>query len=528
MRRRQDWTWAVILTTVGALAWPGQPEPAQAATPAVGYADALYVGGLTSPTGIAFLPDGRLIVIEKDGGVRVAESPPVASSAAPAGSIGVCTDSEMGLLGVAVDPDFTSNGRLFFYRTENVGGCASATGRSNQVVTATFAGGQIGPLTTLLTGIRTNGGNHDGGTLRVGPDGKLYVSVGDTGIGDGGAPGSSTNPFAGDLAALEGKILRLNLDGSIPSNNPFVGQVGARGEIFAYGLRNPFRMGFDPLSGRLWAGDVGQETIEELDVIEPGVDYGWPQCEGTLPMGCPAIGATGAPVHQYDRSGMNASITGGAFAVGGAQLGRYFFGDFVFGAIWVLDVNPARTGVTGSATPVVTGAAGPADFAFGPDGALYYVAFSAGEVRRVTHADFGTSTTTTSTTSTTSTTGATVSSTTTTLAPVCSTTPTHACVLAALDTLAGTIGQLGDLGPLDDKLLAGIGAARTRVVAAAGTTAAGASHRDLKRALGRLGAVTQLLNGSRARREIPAPTRRTLADDVATVRALLQTLRAAS
>src|SRR6185369_17556674 len=114
-----------------------------------------------------------------------------------------------------------------------------------------------GSLTVLVTGIRTDNGNHDGGVVRIGPDGKLYVGVGDSGNGDNqGGPGSSTNPYAQDLSSLNGKILRVNLDGTIPSDNPFFNQVGKRGEIFAYGFRNPFRFAFDPTTGSLWLADV--------------------------------------------------------------------------------------------------------------------------------------------------------------------------------------------------------------------------------------------------------------------------------
>src|SRR5215510_9979784 len=155
----------------------------------------------------------------------------------------------MGLLGVAVDPDFVRTGFVYLYRSQaGAGGCETSTGRFNQVVRGTMAGGSVGPssLTVLLDGIRTDHGNHDGGVLRIGPDRKLYVGVGDTGLGDSQGPGFSTNPYAQDLSSLNGKILRLNLDGSVPADNPFVGTAGARGEVWAYGFRNPFRMSFDP------------------------------------------------------------------------------------------------------------------------------------------------------------------------------------------------------------------------------------------------------------------------------------------
>jgi glucose/arabinose dehydrogenase len=517
VKSARDWTRIVIGATL-AVASAAASLPALAGTPEPGYSDVLYVGGLAAPTAIAFLPDGRLLIVEKGGGVRLAASPPVAQAAADAGSIGVCTDSEMGLLGVAIDPDFATNGKVFFYRTEDVGGCLSASGRSNEIVTTTLTNGQIGALDPLLTGIRTDGGNHDGGCLRIGPDGKLYASVGDTGINDGGPPGASTNPYAQSLAALEGKILRLERDGSVPSDNPFVGQAGARPEIFAYGLRNPFRMGFDPIGGRLWAADVGQSTIEEVDVIVAGGNYGWPQCEGTLPApACPDVGEPGAPVYEYDRSGQNASITGGAFAVGGAQAGRYFFGDYVFGTIWVLDVNPTRDGVVGAETLVVSNAGGPVDFVFGPDGALYYVSLNAGEVRRVGHAGFGT-TTTTSTSSTLA------SSTTTTSLPVqCDVAPTYPCALAAIDDVAAQVAGLGDVSAFGSKLRDLTADARAEVLVASADAAQ--ARKALRRALVRLRKVKQRLQGKGGRRRIAPETRAALVEAVSRATVLVRALR---
>src|SRR5262249_6402701 len=148
-----------------------------------------------------------------------------------------------------------------------------------------------------------------------------------------GGPGNSTNPYAQDPNELNGKILRIGLDGSIPADNPFYGQAGKRGEIYAYGFRNPFRMSFDPVSGRLWVGDVGQSTREEIDRVTAGGNASWPYCEGTLPAQCTHPGDV-VPVYDYDHNGGNASVTGGAFAVGGALAGTYYFGDYVLSTIW--------------------------------------------------------------------------------------------------------------------------------------------------------------------------------------------------
>ncbi|MEW6269823.1 MAG: PQQ-dependent sugar dehydrogenase [Thermodesulfobacteriota bacterium] len=360
---------------------------AHAGTPAPGFTDTPVATGLTAPTAVAFLPDGRLLVTEKGGALKLVDGG-VASTLV---TIPVCTGSEMGLLGIALDPDFASNGFVYLYRTKPAaGGCGSATGRFNQVVRVTMAGDaiDIGSLAELLTGIRTDFGNHDGGALRIGPDGKLYVGVGDTGRGDNqGGPGSSTNPYAQDLGALEGKILRLELDGSPPADNPFVGQVGVREEIFAYGFRNPFRFGFDPLSDALWVGDVGDLTIEEIAIVGPGDNHSWPYCEGTLPAGCAQPGDV-APIFTYPHSGgasLGTSITGGAFAGGsfGGRENDYFFGDYTGNAIYHADVTPARDDLGGTPTTFVSAAGGPVDVVFGPDGALYYVAIISGHVRRV-------------------------------------------------------------------------------------------------------------------------------------------------
>lgn len=361
--------------------------PALAATPVAGFTDTPVVSGLSAPTAVAFLPDGRMLVTQKAGALRLVE----AGVATTLVTIPVCAGSEMGLLGIAIDPAFAQNGFIYLYRTKpGPSGCGSSVGRFNQVVRVTMAGGAIDPdsLVELLSEIRTDNGNHDGGGLRIGPDGKLYVGVGDTGRGDNqGGPGSSTNPYAQDLEALEGKMLRLELDGSAPADNPFVGEPGAREEIFAYGFRNPFRFGFDPLTGRLWVGDVGDLTIEEIAIVGAGENHSWPYCEGHLPAGCQEPGDV-APIFTYPHSGpssLGRSVTGGAFA--GASFGGrehdYFFGDFTGNAIYHAVPNAARDGLLGAPTTFVSNAGGPVDVVFGPDGALYYVAINLGEVHRV-------------------------------------------------------------------------------------------------------------------------------------------------
>ena len=364
---------------------------ARAGTPPPGFTDTAVATGLSLPTAFAFLPDGRMLMTEKAGALRLVDGGVVTTLI----TISVCGGSEMGLLGIAIDPNFGANGFVYLYRTNPApGGCGSAVDRFNQVVRVTMAlDDTIDPLslTVLLTGIRTDNGNHNGGGLRIGPDGKLYVGVGDTGLGDNqGGPGSSTNPYSQDLGALEGKVLRLELSGLPAAGNPFIGVGGAREEIFALGFRNPFRFGFDVLTGALWLGDVGDLTIEELDIVVAAGDYAWPHCEGTQPPAC-QMGGDIDPIFTYPHTGgssLGSSITGGAFgeAGSGSLQGDYFFADFIARVVYRATPNLARDDI-GAPAAFVTDAGnvfgGPVDLRFGPDGALYYLTFSPGEVRRV-------------------------------------------------------------------------------------------------------------------------------------------------
>ena len=371
-------------------------QPVRAGTPEPGFSDTFYAGGLSQPTALAFLPDGRLLITQKSGELLLLDS----GSTSTLVTIPVCTDSEMGLLGIVLDPAFGSNGFIYLYRThQGSSPPCGGSGRVNEVVRVTMGPGDtvsLGSLTVLLTGMRTDNGNHDGGVLRMGPDSKLYAGVGDTGLGDNqGGPGSSTNPYAQDLNELEGKILRLNLDGTAPADNPFFGQVGKRGEIFGYGFRNPFRMSFDDMTGMLWVGDVGDLTVEEIDIMTSGGNYSWPRCEGNLqgPPNAPTpcvVGTDVAPIFTYLHSGpssLGTCLIGGSFAGAafGALSGNYVFGDCTSSNVYLATVNGTRDGFTGSPMLVSSNAGVPADFVPGPDGAIYYSAegSSPGQVRRL-------------------------------------------------------------------------------------------------------------------------------------------------
>lgn len=387
MRERRRATARVVARTVALAAalLAALPVPVAALTTRDGVTATVVVEGLSAPTAAAFLPDGRLVILEKGGDVRL-WTPDGGLRAEPMGSFPVCTASEMGLLGVAVDPDFAVNRRLFFYLTNPPGGdptrCGegSEAGRRNRVVRATLNEDGLGVAETLLDDLRTDGGNHDGGGLVIGPDGFLYVGVGDTGRGDFGAPGASTNPYARDRQAPEGKILRLTRDGAAAPGNPFAGEGGAAELVYALGLRNPFRFTIDAETGLLWVADVGQNTFEEIDVVRAGDDLGWPRCEGREPTSqCP--GGTVPPVFVYAHGSDDASVTGGPF-----WDGEYVFGDFVLGRVWTAPLDAARTGFAAEPEVLARDVGGPVDFIVGPDGALWMVAFQRGEIVRLARA----------------------------------------------------------------------------------------------------------------------------------------------
>ena len=188
-------------------------------------------------------------------------------------------------------------------------------------------------------------GNHNGGAIRFGPDGFLYLSLGDG--------GSANDPLGSgqDRSTLLGSIIRIDVSQSspderyrIPPTNPFVGTPNARAEIFAYGLRNPWRMSFDPETGRLWAGDVGQDRVEEIDLITAGGNYGWNRLEGDECFqsdGCGRAGTT-SPIATYTHAGGNCSVTGGVVYRGDRVqtiANSYLYADFCSGRVWAINAD---------------------------------------------------------------------------------------------------------------------------------------------------------------------------------------------
>ena len=243
---------------------------------------------------------------------------------------------EEGLLGLAFDPQYADNGHLYVYYS------ASSPRRSVVSRFSVSADGRADPGSErVLLEVAQPFANHNGGQIAFGPDGYLYIA-----LGDGGSRGDPQENGQ-DLGTLLGSILRIDVSTvdstgayAVPSDNPFVGHSGARPEIWAYGLRNPWRFSFDRATGDLWTADVGQNRFEEVDIIRPGLNYGWNIMEGVhcfKPSECDRTGLE-MPVAEYGRED-GCSVTGG-YVYRGSSLpslyGAYVYGDYCSGRIWAL------------------------------------------------------------------------------------------------------------------------------------------------------------------------------------------------
>ncbi|MEX0288604.1 MAG: sorbosone dehydrogenase family protein [Flavobacteriaceae bacterium] len=286
----------------------------------------------------------RIFVVEQKGVINTFSNEPDVRSATVFLDIEnmVFDDaSEMGLLGLAFHPNFSSNGYFYVYYNPS----ATASRISRFEVSAGNSNMASVSSEEIILEFSQPFTNHNGGQLAFGPDGFLYISSGDG--GDGGDPFEN----AQDLGTLLGAILRIDVNNTegglnyaIPSDNPFVNQAGARDEIFAYGLRNPWRMSFDTTTGLLWTADVGQGRWEEIDVIENGNNYGWDileanQCFGVN--GCDDTNLT-PPWFEYNHDNDDKSVTGG-YVYRGSEVtqleGKYIYGDYISGRIWALSTD---------------------------------------------------------------------------------------------------------------------------------------------------------------------------------------------
>jgi glucose/arabinose dehydrogenase len=316
---------------------------------------------LSNPTAMAFTPDGRVLICQQGGQLRVVKNGSLLST--PAVSLSVNTSGERGLIGVAVDPNFASNQFIYLYYTHT-------SGPHNRLSRFTMTGDVAGSETTILDLPTLSGIYHNGGGLAFGNDGKLYVAVGENQVGSN----------AQNLDTYLGKLLRINSDGTVPTGNPFTGGA-ARSRVWAYGLRNPFTIASDPVSGKIFVNDVGNATWEEInDATTGGRNFGWPDKEGMCTSGC--SGFTN-PIYVYATNrndpppaGQGCAINGGTFFNGAISNypatynGRYFFLDYC--GSWIDNINPA------SATPTRSGfgtglGTGLVYIKQGTDGNLYYM-----------------------------------------------------------------------------------------------------------------------------------------------------------
>jgi hypothetical protein len=262
--------------------------------------------------------------------------------------------AEGGLLGLALHPDYAHNGFIYLYYMTPIRLGYPAPYRT---VVTRYTRSETNPRTadpgslTVILDIPQPFRGHNGGQLAFGPDGMLYLSLGDGGVVSPAWPNSQ------DRTNLLGSVLRIDVDNpdpgrryGIPPDNPFVGNPhGWREEIYAFGFRNPWRFSFDAPTGRLWLGDVGHLTWEEINLVEPGGNFGWPAMEGPdcfdPPEGCDPTAFVPA-VHAYDRT-QGFSVTGGVVYRGSGLpelVGRYLFADFIAGRIWALDYDDDGSG----------------------------------------------------------------------------------------------------------------------------------------------------------------------------------------
>jgi glucose/arabinose dehydrogenase len=404
MRRiGMHWVVAMLVATAPSTV-ADQPAVAASGLPA-GFID-LPVATVDQPTSVEWLPDDRLVVLSKAGGVFV--GPPSGSFELALALPDVCSIGERGYLGFTHDPAFLANGYVYLYATREA---PSAPGACvNRVSRFTMLGNAIDPATevVLVDRISSRGSNHNGGDLDFGSDGLLYVAVGDAGADPRVDSPNVTNDAAQDLSLLNGKILRITADGRPAPGNPLTGPgtepCATRGntpetllthcqEIFAWGLRNPFRIAFDRDVGgaRFVINDVGQLFREEIDLGVAGANYGFPIREGICPFSqdppCdPAPAQFIDPIVDYSHAEVGSVITGGAFVPDGlwpAEFdGAYLFADAGAEKIWAMDA----AGRVDFEAPFAADLGYMVDMTFGfePDGqmALFYTLIS-GEVRKI-------------------------------------------------------------------------------------------------------------------------------------------------
>jgi glucose/arabinose dehydrogenase len=391
-----------------------------------GFTHELVASGMAGPVGLTFLPDGRILVIEQQGTVRlvvngILKPDPILDIQAQ-----VRYSNEQGLLGIAVDPEYPTKPFIYLYYTHE-------TENYQHITRFTMTGTLTDPLGTdllldpdssfyLLTDIPRNASNHNGGTLRFGPDGMLYSGPGDD---DGYCVAQLRDDLRGVILRMD--VSGLPLDNSVrdhatksemvPLDNPFASALNENERlVWAYGLRNPFRFSIDSLTGNLFIGDVGWNTYEEISmsVAPGGENFGWPYREGydsnpSYPTcyGDPEpVDETVEPIGGYYQvSGAYSIIGGGVYHPVNYPFdlswpsefdGDYFFADYYQG--FLIRLKDQRDGtwavpppVSGQPSPeyLITGLSSPSDFTIGPDGAVYYISQWDGNIYKIEYITSG-------------------------------------------------------------------------------------------------------------------------------------------
>jgi glucose/arabinose dehydrogenase len=336
--------------------------------------------GFDKPLAMEFVPgDGEHYVIVQQRGkiYSVKNGERMATAALDFSNKVSQVGNETGLLGIAFHPNFAQNRKVYINYTS---GLRLKTTISE--LTMGVDGKIAGNSERKLIQFDQPYPNHNGGDLKFGPDGYLYITTGDGGLaGDPHNNSQNKNTFLG-------KILRIDVNSgdpyAIPQDNPFVGDANVKEEIYAYGLRNPWRMTFDAENGDIWTGDVGQDRLEEIDIIRKGGNYGWKVMEGTNCFRAADCDKSQfeQPIFEYGRD-EGISITGGYIYRGSdipSLVGKYVYADFGFGTIWALDnrTSPVRNEVIAGNTEI-----NPSSFGQDARGEIYVLDHSAGDVYKL-------------------------------------------------------------------------------------------------------------------------------------------------
>ena len=324
-----------------------------------GFSQVQVALGLTNPTIMQFAPDGRLFIAQQNGILRVFKNGSMLTK--PFITVPVNFSGERGLLGIAFDPAFASNKFIYLYYT-------LSSGANNRISRFTASGDTVIPGSEVLVlnlDPLSTATNHNGGTMQFGPDGKLYVGVGE----------NANSANAQNLDTYLGKILRINADGTPAAGNPFPTGSVQRRSVWEYGMRNPYTITFQPGTGKLFVNDVGQNAWEEInDCTIGGLNYGWPAAEG---MSTNTLYTN--PVYTYGHGsgiGLGCAITGGTFFnptttnYPSTYTGNYFFIDYC--GNWIDRI--AISGSTVTRSNFASSIAGfPVGLISGPDGNLYFL-----------------------------------------------------------------------------------------------------------------------------------------------------------